>query len=80
MMKKVFCIAFFAVALALAASAGQWVRVNQLGYLPQATKVAVFMSNEDCQGSDFDLVDAFTVQREGGEYVVAGLPGQRHGL
>ncbi|HAP51290.1 MAG TPA: cellulase [Porphyromonadaceae bacterium] len=60
MMKKVFCIAFFAVALALVASAGQWVRVNQLGYLPQATKVAVFMSNEDCQVSDFDLVDAFT--------------------
>lgn len=49
-------------ALALAtvqAFAGSWVRINQIGYLPEATKVAVFMSNEAVQVNGFELVDAF---------------------
>ena len=48
--------------LALAAVqtfAGSWVRINQIGYLPEATKVAVFMSNEAVQVNGFELVDAF---------------------
>ena len=40
--------------------AGSWIRVNQIGYLPEATKVAVFMSDETAQINDFELVDAFT--------------------
>lgn len=50
-------------ALALAtvqAFAGSWVRINQIGYLPSATKVAVFMSDEAVEVTGFELVDAFT--------------------
>ena len=49
--------------LALAAVqtfAGSWVRINQIGYLPEATKVAVFMSNDAVQVDGFELIDAFT--------------------
>ena len=42
------------------AHAAGWVRINQLGYLPQATKVAVFMSQEEITVAEFELVDAFT--------------------
>lgn len=45
---------------AVQAFAGSWIRVNQLGYLPEATKVAVFMSDETAQINGFELVDAFT--------------------
>lgn len=45
---------------AVQAFAGSWIRVNQIGYLPEATKVAVFMSDETAQINDFELVDAFT--------------------
>ena len=40
--------------------AGQWIRINQLGYLPQATKVAVLMSDEQTDITSFQLVDVFT--------------------
>jgi hypothetical protein len=42
------------------AKAGEWIRINQLGYLPRATKVAVLMSNEDIRVSTFDVIDAFS--------------------
>lgn len=45
---------------AVQAFAGSWIRVNQIGYLPEATKVAVFMSDETAQINGFELVDAFT--------------------
>ncbi len=51
------------IALVLAtvhAFAGSWVRINQIGYLPEATKVAVFMSDDAVQVGGFELVDAFT--------------------
>ena len=37
-----------------------WVRINQLGYLPKATKVAVLMSDQPITVNNFTLVDAFT--------------------
>lgn len=37
-----------------------WVRINQLGYLPKATKVAVLMSDQPITVNHFTLVDAFT--------------------
>lgn len=46
----------------LAASAAGWIRINQLGYLPQATKVAVLMSTDTAAVSSFELVDAFSGQ------------------
>ena len=45
---------------AVQAFAGSWIRVNQIGYLPEATKVAGFMSDETAQINGFELVDAFT--------------------
>lgn len=35
-----------------------WIRFNQLGYLPGATKVAVYMGSE--APAQFTLIDAFT--------------------
>ena len=37
-----------------------WVRINQLGYLPKATKVAVLMSDQPITVNHFTLVNAFT--------------------
>jgi len=48
------------VLSAVQAFAGSWVRINQIGYLPEATKVAVFMSDEAVRVDGFELVDAFT--------------------
>lgn len=58
-MKRLVSIALLALA-AVQTFAGSWVRINQIGYLPEATKVAVFMSNEAVQVDGFELVDAFT--------------------
>ena len=44
----------------LAVHADEWIRINQLGYLPQSIKVAVFMSEEGNQLTQFQLVDAYT--------------------
>lgn len=45
---------------ALMAKGEEWVRINQLGYLPKATKVAVLMSDQPITINHFTLVDAFT--------------------
>lgn len=39
-MKRLVSIALLALA-AVQTFAGSWVRINQIGYLPEATKVAV---------------------------------------
>lgn len=58
-MKRLVSIAVLALA-AVQAFAGSWVRINQIGYLPEATKVAVFMSDDAVKVDGFELVDAFT--------------------
>lgn len=45
---------------ALPGKADEWIRINQLGYLPQSVKVAVFMSEEGTDVKEYTLVDAFT--------------------
>ncbi|NDW13464.1 cellulase [Bacteroides sp. 214] len=40
--------------------ADEWIRVNQLGYLPNTKKVAVFMSEEETLVKEYTLVDAFS--------------------
>ena len=57
-MKKLFCISvllfvFFFVR------AGEWIRVNQLGYLPDSKKIAVFMSESPIDLDRFELKDAY---------------------
>ena len=41
-------VATLALALSAVANAqaGEWIRINQLGYLPKATKVAVMMCED----------------------------------
>lgn len=58
-MKRFVSITVLALA-AVQAFAGSWVRINQIGYLPEATKVAVFMSDDAVKVDGFELVDAFT--------------------
>lgn len=58
-MKRLVFMAILSLA-AVQAFAGSWIRVNQIGYLPEATKVAVFMSDETARINGFELVDAFT--------------------
>lgn len=59
-MKKIFAFAVMMLFSASMAFAGQWVRINQLGYLPQSIKVAVFISEEPVNLSKFQLIDAKT--------------------
>ena len=42
------------------ASAGQWIRMNQLGYLPSSSKVAVLLSNEDISVEEFSIIDVYS--------------------
>lgn len=57
-------IRLLTAALAALASmttyAADYIRVNQLGYIPKATKVAVFLSNEQLDVNSFEVRDAQT--------------------
>ncbi|MBR4755969.1 MAG: glycoside hydrolase family 9 protein, partial [Bacteroidales bacterium] len=44
----------------LIADAASWIRINQLGYIPNSTKVAVLISEEEISIQTFEVVDAFT--------------------
>ena len=46
--------------ITLHAQADAWIRINQLGYLPDSKKVAVFMSEEQVTLNNFALIDVFT--------------------
>ena len=63
MTKKHLRLAMLLVLMAfnaLMVKGEEWVRINQLGYLPKATKVAVLMSDQPITVNNFTLVDAFT--------------------
>lgn len=53
---KIFLIALF-VCFVNEAIADQWIRVNQLGYLPKSVKVAVLISEEPIDVKQFDVVN-----------------------
>ena len=59
-MKNYVIAALMILFLNINARAGEWIRINQLGYLPRATKVAVLLSSDSVAVSSFDVVDAFT--------------------
>lgn len=63
--------AFSLMAVSFQAKAGEWIRINQVGYLPDASKVAVYVSNdvEPHEIPSFSVVDAST-----GETVYASRP------
>ena len=58
-MKRFFALTLVATLL-FPLQAEEWIRINQLGYLPQSIKVAVFMSEDECTLPQFELVDAYT--------------------
>ncbi|MFN8348575.1 MAG: glycoside hydrolase family 9 protein [Spirosomataceae bacterium] len=51
------CAVFFSESLLAQSS---WIRINQLGYLPQSVKVAVLVSKEQPKFTDFEVCDALT--------------------
>ena len=57
--RKVLALLVFTM-FQLMVHADEWIRINQLGYLPQSIKVAVFMSEDVNPLSQFQLVDAYT--------------------
>ena len=59
-MSKRLLAAVMALMTIVAMQAEAWIRINQLGYLPVSTKVAVLMSNDPVSINSFELIDAFT--------------------
>ena len=47
-------------AMMTASYAADYIRINQLGYIPKTTKVAVFLSNETRSVGAFEVCDAYT--------------------
>ena len=60
LLKKVIFLLLILTSMSLQLNASAWVRINQLGYLPKATKVAVLMSQDKAAVTSFQLVDAHT--------------------
>lgn len=58
-MKRPILITMLVLA-AIAARAEGWIRINQLGYLPDATKIAVLMSTEALDIQEFAIEDFFS--------------------
>lgn len=59
-LKNLIASLTLALCAIFGAQAGEWIRINQLGYLPRATKVAVMLCSDSVPVSSFDVVDAFT--------------------
>ena len=59
-MKRNNLLSLLIIFCALSAHADEWIRINQLGYLPQSIKVAVFMSEEGTDIQSFQIFDAQT--------------------
>ena len=51
-----------ALPLSMPAFGESWIRINQLGYLPQSVKTAVFISEEKTDVGEFELVEALTMR------------------
>ncbi|MBL7759831.1 MAG: glycoside hydrolase family 9 protein [Sediminibacterium sp.] len=61
MPKNLLLSVFILLAVSsFAATDSSWIRINQLGYLPNSSKVAVWVSKQDQQIQSFSLVDAAT--------------------
>jgi endoglucanase len=58
-MKKLKLI-FFIIIVTFSANAQSWIRINQLGYLPESVKVAVLISTDQLKASDFSICESST--------------------
>lgn len=59
-MKKIQILSLLSLFITTSIQADEWIRINQLGYLPQSIKVAVFMSEEGTQVQNYELINAQT--------------------
>ena len=64
-MKTVHYLLLICIVLCFAAASSKpdgeaWIRINQLGYLPQGVKVAVWCSKENAAINNFQLIDVKT--------------------
>ncbi len=59
-MKKGLIVFFLFSLIHFSVSSTQWIRVNQIGYLPNDSKNAVWLSNQSESIKDFQLVDNLT--------------------
>src|SRR5690606_33958062 len=48
------------VSLTFAQQQQSWIRINQLGYLPESTKVLVWVSKTDTRIKSFEVIDSKT--------------------
>jgi peptidoglycan/xylan/chitin deacetylase (PgdA/CDA1 family) len=62
-MKTVVSLLLLLCLSVLTAEADSWIRINQLGYLPQSVKVAVYISQEPGVKPTFTVCDALTGKR-----------------
>lgn len=59
-MQNKFLLLAISLLFTLQIHADQWIRINQLGYLPETKKVAVFMGEETIDLKQYKLIDAIT--------------------
>ncbi len=59
---RTLILILFVVAIGHLAKSESWIRINQVGYLPDAVKVAVVISDEAAVLSGFELCDAIDNQ------------------
>src|SRR5690554_7541049 len=59
-MKNISITLFFSIITTVLFSQNSWIRVNQIGYLENDIKVAVFISKSDVTQKSFELVDYST--------------------
>ncbi len=57
-MKIFFCILISTFLTSLSFAQKTWIRINQLGYLEESIKVAVFISKENLKLDSFELINA----------------------
>ena len=58
-MRRLWALQLLALC-SIPAFSGSWIRINQLGYIPASTKVAVYLSENQETVERFELVDVFT--------------------
>ena len=57
---RLFCAVLLTFFFFNANARSSWIRINQLGYLENDVKVAVFVTKEDMNVAEFELVEALT--------------------
>jgi peptidoglycan/xylan/chitin deacetylase (PgdA/CDA1 family) len=57
-MKNIILLGILFLVFSSSTNGKSWVRINQMGYLPQSVKVAVFISEESLKFNDFELVES----------------------